>query len=37
LPPKAVTLFLGDGGAQILNLDQPLAHEDHESDVKVLR
>src|SRR5271169_5571758 len=31
--PEAVALLLGDGGAQILDLDQPLAHEDHKSDV----
>ena len=30
---KAVALLLGDGGLQILNLDQPLAYEDHEADV----
>jgi hypothetical protein len=27
--PEFLTLFVGDGGAQVLNLDQALADENH--------
>jgi hypothetical protein len=30
---EAVTLFLSDASSQILDFDQPLADEDHESDI----
>ena len=30
---EALALLLSDGCAQILDLDQPLAHEDHESNL----
>jgi hypothetical protein len=31
---KLLTLFLGDGGAQVLNLDQALPDENHLGDFR---